>query len=191
MPSKNILTPSLCPAIESFPKLLARAQIFMISIYSTDGTITTTFGPTPPMPSYLLAFVISDLGFITNADSKQPDETLHRVWARGDSLAKAQYALDTSVAALKALEDYTGFKYEMPKVDLAGVPNKVGNMENWGMLIVREPIIIYEENYDDIPHVPQLWGVEVIAHELAHQFFGNSVTCEWWSVLWYLPLTHI
>lgn len=89
------------------------------------------------MSSYLLAFMISDLEFISNAATKQPEDTLHRVWVRSDSLAKAQLGLDNSVAALKALEDHIGFKYEMPKLDSAGVPGKPGNMENWGLVMYR------------------------------------------------------
>lgn len=52
------------------------------------------------------------------------------------------------------------------------------------MVTYRENAMIYEENYDDIPHTQKYSGVSVIAHELAHQFFGNAVTCEWWSYIW-------
>lgn len=44
--------------------------------------------------------------------------------------------------------------------------------------------MIYEENYEDIPHIEKRGGVDVIGHELAHQFFGDAVTCEWWSYTW-------
>jgi aminopeptidase N len=83
------------------------------------------------MSSYLNAFVISDLEFITNEGTKAENEPLHRVWTRPDSLKKAQYALDNSIAALKALEEYTGFTYALEKVDSAGIPGKTGAMENW------------------------------------------------------------
>jgi aminopeptidase N len=134
------------------------------------------------MSTYLLAFVVSDLKHIQNDPAD--GETLHRIWVRPDSLSKAQYALENSVAVLKHLEDYVGFKYELPKVDSAGVPSKSGAMENWGMVTYRENAMIYEENYDDISHAVKLSGVDVISHELAHQFFGDSVTCEWWDYIW-------
>lgn len=86
------------------------------------------------MSSYLLAFVVSDFEYISNAKTKQQDETLHRIWVRPDSIKKAQFALDSSEAVLKTLEDYVGFKYELPKVDSAAIPNKGGAMENWGMV---------------------------------------------------------
>lgn len=89
------------------------------------------------MSSYLLAFVVSELQFISNADSMLPTDTLHRVWVRPDYLSKAQYGLDNSVNVLKALEDYVGIKFNLSKIDSAGVPNKGGAMENWGMIIYR------------------------------------------------------
>lgn len=101
--------------------------------FSLDGTKTTKFEPSPIMSSYLLAFVVSDLQSIDNAATKLPSETLHRIWVRPNSLARAQYALINSIDVLHVLEDYTGFKYEIAKVDSAGVPNKGGAMENWGM----------------------------------------------------------
>lgn len=84
--------------------------------------------------------------------------------------------MDVSAKVLKALEEYVGFEYELPKVDSAGVPNKGGAMENWGMVTYRENAMIYEENYEDISHTQKLSGVDVIAHELAHQFFGRMHT---------------
>ena len=89
------------------------------------------------MASYLLAFIISDLEHISNADDKAEGETLHRIWVRPDSLSKADYALKSSVAVLKALEEYVDYKYELEKVDSAGVPLKTGAMENWGMITYR------------------------------------------------------
>jgi aminopeptidase N len=78
------------------------------------------------MSSYLLAFIVSDLKYISNEMTKLPNETLHRIWVRPDSLSKAAYALENSEKVLKALENYVGLKYELPKVDSAGVPNKSG-----------------------------------------------------------------
>lgn len=86
------------------------------------------------MSSYLLAFVISDLQSITNENTKQPDDTLHRIWVRPDSLSRADFALESSELALKALENYLSFKFALPKLDSAGIPNKSGAMENWGLI---------------------------------------------------------
>lgn len=86
------------------------------------------------MSSYLLAFVISDLESVTNEETKLTDDTLHRIWVRPDSVSRAWFALESSDLALKALEKYLNFKFELPKLDSAGIPNKSGAMENWGMI---------------------------------------------------------
>lgn len=78
------------------------------------------------MSSYLNAFVISDLAEV---GISKPGETAHHIWVRGDSIDKVAYALDHSVLSLKALEEYTGFTYELKKVDSAAIPNKGGAME--------------------------------------------------------------
>lgn len=110
---------------------------FTENYFSEDGIVTTTFSPTPIMSSYLLAFVVSDLKEINNNETKESDDTLHRVWVRSDALSKAHYGLEISVAVLKTLEDYLGFKFELSEINSAGVPNKGGAMENWGMVIYR------------------------------------------------------
>jgi aminopeptidase N len=86
----------------------------------------TVFKATPPMSSYLNAFVISDLAEI---GISKPGETAHHIWVRADSIDKVAYALDQSVHSLKALEQYTGFIYELSKVDSVAIPNKGGAME--------------------------------------------------------------
>lgn len=78
------------------------------------------------MASYLLAFIVSDLESIDNADTKLDGETLHKIWVRSDSLSKAKFALENSVNALKALEDFVGVKFELPICNSAGVPLKTG-----------------------------------------------------------------
>jgi aminopeptidase N len=89
------------------------------------------------MSSYLLAFVVSDLDFISNEEFLAEGETLHRIWVRPDSTSKAWYALENSEKVLKALEDYVGFKFELPKIDSAGIPNKHGALQNWGIVMYR------------------------------------------------------
>lgn len=83
------------------------------------------------MSSYLIAFVISDFAMISNEDTRLPRETLHRIWTKPGSISKANYALDNSVKALKALEEYCSFEYVLPKVDSAAIPLKNSAMENW------------------------------------------------------------
>ena len=107
--------------------------LIIILFFSNDGSgiFTTSFKPSPVMSSYLNAFVVSDFTYISNEDTKGPNETLQRIIISEDSIEKADLALESSVAALKALEDYVGFKYELEKLDSIMVPGKGGAMENW------------------------------------------------------------
>jgi aminopeptidase N len=105
--------------------------LYFNNFSSGDGSVTTEFERTPLMSSYLLAFVVSDFASITNEDTRQNRETLHRIWTKPDSISKAHYALDNSVKALKALEEYCNFEYALPKVDSAAIPLKNSAMENW------------------------------------------------------------
>lgn len=155
-----------------------------VFLFSPDGTITTTFEPTPPMSSFLLAFVISDFNYISNEATKLDNETLHRIWVRPDSTDKAQFALQHSIEALKTLERYLGSNYGMLKIDSAAVPGEHDGLENWGMITYRESAMMYATNFNDIPHDLKLSGVKEISHEISHQFFGDSVTCEWWDYVW-------
>ncbi|CAO1388277.1 unnamed protein product [Diamesa serratosioi] len=155
-----------------------------IRTVNTDATITTKFEKTPVMSTYLLAFVVSDFEFISNAATKMDNETLHRIYVRSDAIEHTKYALENSEKFLKALENYVSFDYELSKVDSAAIPFKGGAMENWGLITYRENILIYDVPEDEINHVQKFDGISTIAHELAHQFFGNLVTCEWWSYSW-------
>lgn len=129
---KNLLSQS-----KDSLKLLLKIYKNFVNYFSADGSVTTSFTPSPVMSSYLLAFIVSDLQHISNAATKLPADTLHRIWVRPDSLSKAQYALENSALVLKALENYVNVKFVMPKCDSAGVPLKSGAMENWGMITYR------------------------------------------------------
>jgi aminopeptidase N len=118
------------------------------------------------MSSYLVAYVVSEFASITNEDTKLPREVLHRIWTKPDSISRASYALENSVKALQALENYCNFDFVMSKVDSAAIPNKNSAMENWGMVTYWETAMIYQENYEDISHTLRFSGVRVIAHEL-------------------------
>jgi aminopeptidase N len=75
------------------------------------------------MSSYLLAFLVSDFDFISNADGLPAGETLHRIYARKDDVARTKYALDLGVMFLQELERYAKFEYELPKMFSAAIPD--------------------------------------------------------------------
>lgn len=75
------------------------------------------------MSTYLLAFIVSDFGFISNDDSIIEGETLHRIYARVDAVNRAQLALESNVKFLTELERYADYVYELPKMYSAAVPD--------------------------------------------------------------------
>jgi aminopeptidase N len=75
------------------------------------------------MSSYLLAFIVSDFDFISNAEGLPEGDTLHRIYARKSDVANTKYALDNGIKFLKELETYNSFKYELNKMYQVAVPD--------------------------------------------------------------------
>lgn len=156
--------------------------LIKFSTCSDEGWQLTTFETTPKMSSYLLAFLISDFGVLSNEETIAPGETIHRIYARSQDVDRTAFALDYSYKLLKALEEYAKYDYEITKMDSGAIPDfGAGAMENWGSIFYKEQYLIGEENSHprDVMRI-----MTVVAHELGHQFFGNVVTCEWWSYIW-------
>uniref|UniRef100_A0AAG5CQ28 Aminopeptidase n=1 Tax=Anopheles atroparvus TaxID=41427 RepID=A0AAG5CQ28_ANOAO len=144
-----------------------------------DGYVVTMFETTPRMSIYLLAFVVSDFPFIEDAGAAQ------RVFARPTSVNETQYALETGVRLMTTLDEYLGIPYStfMPKVDQVAIPDfEAGAMENWGLCIYREELLLNEPGVTSYRQQTSI--TTVVAHEYAHQWFGNVVTNAWWSYLW-------
>jgi aminopeptidase N len=138
-----------------------------------------TFERTPRMSTYLFVLATGELERLT---SEVDGITVGVVTTRGQS-ATGRYALDQSVALLKYLNDYFGVKYPLPKLDLIALPrNSASAMEHWGA------ITIFQDNllYDPAKSRPdaQRRILLLLAHEMAHQWFGNLVTMGWWNDLW-------
>ena len=111
-------------------------------------------------------------------------EPLHTVWASEEDVAsgKADYAAMVGPSVLGFYEEHFGVKYPLPKMDLMYEPHKGGAMENWGLILFDErALLIDPESTDDDFRFQVL---SIIAHEVAHQWFGNLVTCKWWSQTW-------
>ncbi|VVC38461.1 Hypothetical protein CINCED_3A009639 [Cinara cedri] len=134
-----------------------------------------TFKETVPMSTYLVAFIISDFEYLSS-------ETF-RVWARSDVLSHTQYARDIGPNILQFYEEFFSIPYPLEKTDLVALPDfAAGAMENWGLVTFREIAMLYNEGVS--PNSQKERVATVIAHELAHQWFGNLVTPDWWSDLW-------
>uniref|UniRef100_A0A671RJ65 Aminopeptidase n=1 Tax=Sinocyclocheilus anshuiensis TaxID=1608454 RepID=A0A671RJ65_9TELE len=153
----------------------------MPKVKTTDlknGLQEDEFEKSVKMSNYLVAFIVAEFIGVSNNVSK----TMVSVYAIPDKKDQVQYALDT---ACKLLEFYNTFfenDYPLSKLDLVAIPDFLaGAMENWGLITFRETTLLVGNNSSSIDK--QL-VTSVIAHELAHQWFGNLVTMRWWNDLW-------
>nr|CAD2179834.1 unnamed protein product [Meloidogyne enterolobii] len=141
--------------------------------------IQTDFDETPPMSSYLLALVVSDFNYIEGYTKRG---IRFRVWARQDALTFTSYALESGIKVLEFYEDYFGIEFPIPKLDMVAVPDAgAGGTENWGLVTYLEKYLLYSPELCTIQQ--KLLVTSIIAHELAHQWFGNLVTMRWWNDL--------
>ncbi|XP_030049270.1 LOW QUALITY PROTEIN: leucyl-cystinyl aminopeptidase [Microcaecilia unicolor] len=137
------------------------------------------FLPSVTMSTYLVAFIVGDLKNIR----KETNGTLVSVYAVPQKLDQVHYALETAVTLFEFYRDYFEIGYPLQKLDLVAIPDfQAGAMENWGLIIFRETALLYDDKTSSI--LDKLYVTSVIAHELAHQWFGNLVTMEWWNDLW-------
>lgn len=137
------------------------------------------FAPTPKMSTYLFVLTIGELERIT----AEADGVTVGVVATSRKAAKGQFALDSAVKLLVWFNDYFGVKYPLPKLDLIAVPGGFGGaMENWGGITFFESRLLFDPATNaDTARRPIF---NIIAHEMAHQWFGDLVTMAWWDNLW-------
>ncbi|XP_053573658.1 aminopeptidase Ey-like [Bombina bombina] len=142
----------------------------------------TAFEKTPKMSTYLLAFIVSDFDYIEAPNNGSQVQV--QIWGRKKVIKdQGQYALNVTRPILQFFEDYYKTKYPLPKSDQIALPDfSAGAMENWGLVTYRETALLFDELESSIGNKERV--VTVIAHELAHQWFGNLVTVRWWNDLW-------
>lgn len=146
-----------------------------------DGHLVTSFERTPRMSTYLLAWVTGDLHRKT-ATTKDGVEV--NVWATPAQAPESlDFALDIAVRSIEFYNDYFGVAYPLPKSDHVALPDfSSGAMENWGLITYREVALLADPATTSVSSKHYI--ATVIAHELAHQWFGNLVTMRWWNNLW-------
>ncbi|XP_076459324.1 puromycin-sensitive aminopeptidase-like isoform X2 [Babylonia areolata] len=150
------------------------------TLESDSSQKVMTFQRTPIMSTYLLAFVVGEFDYVEDKDS---DDILIRVYTPTGKKEQGKYALDVAVKTLPFYKDYFGIVYPLPKMDLIAIGDfSAGAMENWGLVTYRETALLVDPK--DTSTRVKLWVALVVGHELAHQWFGNLVTMEWWTHLW-------
>ncbi|PYK04687.1 MAG: aminopeptidase [Verrucomicrobia bacterium] len=137
------------------------------------------FGTTPSMSSYLHVFVAGELDLIESRSGP----TQLRVIATKGKAEMGRYALDATAQILQYYNDYFGVAYPLPKLDQIALPGGFGGaMENWGGITYYESVLLFDPEKSSAATRQHIY--EVIAHETAHQWFGDLVTMGWWDNLW-------
>jgi aminopeptidase N len=140
---------------------------------------THRFAPTPPTPTYLVSFAAGPFEFHEGPREPVP---IRVATVRGRS-SLGRLGADTAAAHLRVLGDYFGRPYPYPKLDLVAVPDfGPGAMENPGLITFRDAALLLDPVR--APSRSKYYMYSIVAHELAHQWFGNLVTMAWWDDLW-------
>lgn len=140
---------------------------------------TVKFSQSPKMSSYLVALTVGDWKCV----SDKTDGVKISVCTVPGKENLTHFPLEASKAILHYYDNYYGIKYPLPKLDHIAVPDfQAGAMENWGAIIYRETALLVDEKNAS---VGDKQGVaDTIAHEMAHQWFGDLVTTAWWDDIW-------
>jgi len=148
------------------------------SVNIEDGRKVVAFQKTPKMSTYLLYLGI---GNFEQIKARLGDKDVIVAGTPGKA-RNGEFALQFSKESLKFLEFYFGTSYVLPKIHLIGVPEfAAGAMENWGAVTFRETALYVDRNSS---FATRKNVAQIVAHELAHQWFGNLVTMKWWNDLW-------
>jgi len=144
-----------------------------------DGGKEVRFSATPPMSSYLNVFIAGELDLIQSRSGP----TQIRVIATKGKAELGRYALEATAQILQYYNDYFGVPYPLPKLDQIALPGGFGGaMENWGGITYYESGLLFDSKSSSAETKQNIY--EVLAHEMAHQWFGDLVTMAWWDNLW-------
>ena len=165
-------------ALSNMPERQSRAG-------SKTGLKVVSFERTPIMSTYLLAWAFGDFEYVEDfTRRKYNGQNLPvRVYTTRGLKEQGHFALEHAHQIVDFYSDIFGIEYPLPKADLLAVHEfSHGAMENWGLVTYRTTAVLFDEANSDQRYKNRV--AYVVAHELAHQWFGNLVTMDWWNELW-------
>ncbi|XP_020181080.1 aminopeptidase M1-B [Aegilops tauschii subsp. strangulata] len=176
------------PAFKAKFKITLEVPAELVALSNMPVVKETVCGPlktvyyeeSPLMSTYLVAIVVGLFDYI---ESSTLEGTKVRVYTQVGKTSQGKFALDVGVKSLDLFKDYFATPYPLPKLDMIAIPDfAAGAMENYGLVTYRESALLYDEQLSSASNKQQV--AITVAHELAHQWFGNLVTMEWWTHLW-------
>lgn len=147
---------------------------------AASGKKAVKFNKSPLMSTYLVAFIVGELNYIETNEFRIPV----RVYAPpGQDIEHGRFSLNLAAKTLAFYEKVFGSEFPLPKMDQVAIPDfAAGAMENWGLVTYRVVDLLLDEKSSGAATKERV--AEVVQHELAHQWFGNLVTMDWWEGLW-------
>ncbi|KAK2727021.1 puromycin-sensitive aminopeptidase-like [Artemia franciscana] len=138
------------------------------------------FDTTPMMSTYITAVYVGEADFI---ESKTNSGVVVRVFTPKGEAETGRFSLDLAVKTLEFFDDYFKVPYPLPKADMIAISEYYGGaMENWGLVTFRETALLVDPVKTSVARKKRV--ASTVMHELAHMWFGNLVTMEWWTDLW-------
>jgi aminopeptidase N len=165
--------------VDAGDTVISNTNIISDTAGPAAGKHTLRFATTPKMSTYLVAFLVGDF----QCTEGKSDGVPIRACSTPDKVALTKFALESAKYVLHYYDNYFGIKYPMPKLDMVALPDfEAGAMENFGCITYRETDLLTDSKTGDIPSKKRV--AVVVAHEMAHQWFGDMVTMQWWDNLW-------
>jgi puromycin-sensitive aminopeptidase len=147
---------------------------------AAEGRVRVRFADTMSMSTYLVAFVVGRLEITESLDVDGVPLRIVHLPGKGHL---ARFAIEAGEFAMRFFTDYYGIPYPDRKVDFVAIPDFAqGAMENTGLITYRESLLLVDPEHATQPELENI--ADVVAHELAHQWFGNLVTMRWWNGIW-------
>jgi aminopeptidase N len=146
-----------------------------------DGYVSDVYAMSPVMSTYQICVCIGEFEYV-EAEWEGVTPTPIRIYSRPDMIPYLSWAAKIAPLIQVWFEQKTGITYDLPKMDHIALPSKGGAMENWGLITYSEYYLC--ANPDTSAVTGFITVAVVVAHELAHQWFGNLVTMEWWNDIW-------
>jgi aminopeptidase N/puromycin-sensitive aminopeptidase len=165
--------------VDSADTAIANGPIISDKPGPATGKHTLHFGTTPKVSSYLVAFLVGDF----QCTAGEQDGVAIRVCSTPDKVALTPYGVDVAKYVLHYYNNYFGIPYPLKKLDLIALPDfEAGAMENFGAITYRETDLLIDSKTASVGAKKEV--ALVIAHEMAHQWFGDMVTMQWWDNIW-------
>ncbi|MGA3160620.1 MAG: M1 family metallopeptidase [Terracidiphilus sp.] len=165
--------------VDSGDTAISNGEIIADTPGPMAGKHTIKFATTPKMSTYLVAFLVGDFQCTTG----ESDGVTIRSCATPDKVALTPYSVDVAKFVLHYYNNYFGIPYPLKKLDLIALPDfEAGAMENFGAITFRETALLLDPKTASVGAMKDI--ALTIAHEMAHQWFGDLVTMQWWDNIW-------